>query len=175
MQRTWEECIMKISARERILNAWKAAAKRLKERADSIPAISDPTSPGDLYVFDIKNDELAVEWVVVRDHPQNPNWVLVVPIDTFFLVGTPDLVLPDEIWVARCGQSDWFEKSMFDPTLRVGAISNDVLKLIKQRLADLARGRDINPVESSVDYDPEYEDHINEIEKARQALLKEVV
>lgn len=167
---------MKISARERILNAWKAAAKRLKERADSIPAISAPTTAGDLYVFNTKNDELDVVWVVVRDHPQNPNSGLVVPIDTFFLVGTPDLVLPtDEIMVARCGQSDWFEKSMFDPTLRVGVISDVVLSLVRQRLADLARGRDINFGESNVDCDPEYEDHINEIEKARQALLKEVV
>ena len=133
-------------------------------------------SLGDLYVFDTKNDELGVEWVVVRDHPEDPSWVLVVPIDTFFLIGTPDIALPvDEIMVARCGQSDWFPKAMFDSHLRVGAISDVVLGLVKQRLADLARGRDINPVESSVDYDPEYENHIEEIERARQTLLKEVV
>lgn len=163
-----------MTSSDRIRIAVAAAAERLNQRDNSIPAISVPTSPGDLYVFDIKNDELAVEWVVVRDHPKDQNFVLAVPITDFPLIGGPDLVLPvDESMVARCGQADWFPRYIFDPTLRVGAISDVVLSLVRQRLADLARDRAILP--SSADCDPEYTDHIQEVEEARQTLSKEVV
>lgn len=129
------------------------------------------SSVGDLYVFDIDTD-VSIEWLVAREHPEDLNQVLLVPVDDFFLTGTPDLVLPvNRPLTARCGETDWFPKSLLVPTSRVGTIPDDVLKLVRRRLADLARGRAITPTDLSVDFDPEYQDHMEDVEKARLTLL----
>jgi len=126
--------------------------------------------PGDLYVFDTDTN-IAIEWLVTREHPDNPDWILLVPVDDFFLHGAPDLVLTERVgrpMIARVGQADWFPKSI-TKSLRVGTIPDDAITLVKRRLADLARGRKITP--TSADFDPEYEDHMHMVEKARLTLL----
>lgn len=148
-----------------------AAAESLTRSAGSIAADRALPSPGDFYVFDT-GDEVGIEWLVVRAHPDDPDLILLAPIDDFPLAGTPDLVLPVERpMTVRCGQTDWFPKSLFTQRLRVGTIPDDVIALVKRRLADLARGRAITPTDPSVDFDPEYEDHMDNVEKARLTLL----
>ena len=71
----------------------------------------------------------------------------------------------------RCGQTDWFPKTLFMPRLRVGNLPVDLLALVRQRLADLARGRSLSPEVPAAYFDPEYEDQMAEVARARVALL----
>jgi hypothetical protein len=159
---------------DRIRTAIAAAAESLPRSAGSVAADRALPSPGDLYVFDAGN-EVGIEWLVVRAHPDDPELILLAPIDDFPLAGTPDLVLPAErvgrLMIVRCGQTDWFPKSLFTPRLRVGTIPDDVVALVKRRLADLARGRALTSKVPAADFDPEYEDQMAEFAQARVALL----
>lgn len=159
---------------DRIRAAIAAAAESLPRSAGPVAADRALPSPGDLYVFDA-GDEVGIEWLVVRAHPDDPELILLAPIDDFPLAGTPDLVLPAESvgrpMTVRCGETDWFPKSLFTPRLRVGTISDDVVAMVKRRLADLARGRALTPELPAADFDPEYEDQMAEVAQARVALL----
>ena len=69
---------------------------------------SNPATPGDLYVFTIAMDA-AVEWLVVQEHPDDSDHLLMVPADDFPLAGTSNVVLPHDLvgrpLTARCGCS----------------------------------------------------------------------
>ncbi len=134
----------------------------------------DTPTPGDLYVFDAGED-VGLEWLVVRLHPDDPDLLLLAPADDFPLVGTPDVALPHELigrpLSVRCGETDWFPASLCTPRLRVGAVPEHALGLVCQRLADLARGRAIPSGDASIDFDPEYEEWIGDVARARVSLL----
>jgi hypothetical protein len=175
---------------DKLKAAITAAAAQLSQRqerlAKSAPApgaAGSPTltptaaltpTPGDLYVFDTGQD-VAIEWLVVRAHPDDPDLILLAPVDDFPLAGTPDLVLPVERvgrpMTVRCGETDWFPRSLFTPDLRVDSIPDDLLALVRRRLADLARGRALEPQAPTIDLDPEYEDWLAEVAQARSTLL----
>jgi hypothetical protein len=159
---------------DRIRTAIAAAAESLPRSAGSVAADRALPSPGDLYIFDA-GEEVGIEWLVVRAHPDDPDLILLAPIDDFPLAGTPDLVLPaDRVgrpMTVRCGETDWYPKTLFTPRLRVGTIADDVVALVKRRLADLARGRALTPEVPAADFDPEYEDQMAEVARARVALL----
>jgi hypothetical protein len=174
---------------DKLKAAITAAAAQLSQRqerlAKSAPApgaAGSPTltptaaltpTPGDLYVFDT-GQEVAIEWLVVRAHPDDPDLILLAPVDDFPLAGTPDLVLPVERvgrpMTVRCGETDWFPRALFQPDLRVDTIPDDLLALVRRRLADLARGRAL-PEAQAIDLDPEYEDWLAEVAQARSTLL----
>lgn len=140
----------------------------MTELKNHVPSIA---APGDLYVFDTDTD-IAIEWLVTREHPDNPDWILLVPVDDVFLYEAEDLVLPESVgrpMIVRVGQADWFPKSMLDQRLRVGTLPDDIIRQVRQQFAYLARGSEISPTDPSVD--PEYEDHIADVEKARLTLL----
>jgi hypothetical protein len=133
---------------------------------------------GQLYIFD--TGDIGSEWLVVRSHPDDPSIFLLVPVDDFSLVGTPDLVLPQEIvgrpLVVRCGESDWFPAKICESHLLVGTVPEEMLKLVRQQLADLSRlgtvptcQRLTNRIDT--DLDPEYEEWITEVARARNQLL----
>lgn len=159
---------------DRIRTAITAAAESLPRSAGSVAADRALPSPGDLYVFDA-GDEVGIEWLVVRSHPDDPDLILLAPIDDCPLTGTPDLVLPAEHvgrpMTVRCGQTDWVPQSLFSPSCRVGTIPDDVVALVKRRLADLARGRALTSEGPAADFDPEYEDWMAEVAQAREALV----
>ena len=159
---------------DRIRTAIAAAAESLPRSAGSDAADRALPLPGDLYVFDA-GEQVGIEWLVVRAHPDDPDLTLLAPTDGCPLTGTPDLVLPAEgVWrpmTVRCGQTDWCPKSLFTPRLRVGTISDEVVALVKRRLDDLARGRALTPEVPAADFDPEYEDQMAEVAEARVALL----
>ena len=129
-------------------------------------------NPGDLYVFDT-SEEVGLEWLVVRFHPDDETSIQVVPIDDFPLVGTPDLTIPHElvgrIMNVRGGESDWFPSSIFLPKLKVASISQRALKVVQEYLAKFVRGQ--CDEKSSVTYDPEYEEWIGLVAQLRVRVL----
>jgi hypothetical protein len=158
---------------ERIRVAIANAAEKLARQSDQATT-RKASAPGDLYIFDVGQD-VGLEWLVVRIHPDDSELLLLAPTDDFPLAGTPDLILPSEIvgrpLTVRCGETDWFPASVCSSRLRVGVVPEYALGLVRQRLADLARGRAIPTEDASVDFDPEYEEWIVEIARARGSLL----
>src|SRR4051794_3794844 len=125
---------------DRIRKAIADAAEKLARQP--VQAVGrDTPAPGDLYVFDAGED-VGLEWLVVRLHPDDPGLLLLAPADDFPLIGTPDVALPRELvgrpLSVRCGETDWFPASLCAPRLRVGAVPEQTLGLVCQRLADLA-------------------------------------
>ena len=131
-------------------------------------------APGDLYVFDAGED-VGLQWLVVRFHPDDPKMLLLAPADDFPLTGTPDLSLPHEVLgrpiTIRCGETDWFPATFCSPRLRSGTVPDAALGLVRRRLAEFARGRATATPNASVDLDPEYEEWIDEVSHARLSLL----
>jgi hypothetical protein len=158
---------------DRIRAAIAEAAETLA-RQPVQPTGGDTPTPGDLYLFDAGED-VGLEWLAVRFHPDDSSLLLLAPMDDFPLVGTPDLALPREIvgrpLTVRCGETDWFPASLCAPRLRAGAVPEPVLALVRQRLADLARGRPVAAEDESIDFDAEYEEWVGEVARARAALL----
>ncbi len=155
-------------AADRIRSAIAEAARKLAEQAG--PSIGHDTPvPGDLYVFEA-GEYVGLEWLVVRFHPDDSSMLLLAPVDDFPLAGTPDLILPSDSvgrpLTVRCGETDWFPASLCESRLRVGAIPEKILGLVRQRLADFARGRSLGAGDPSIDLDPEYEEWIGEVAQA---------
>ena len=94
--------------------------------------------------FDLAVDA-ALEWLVVREHPDDPDLLLVAPADDFPLAGTPDVVLPHELvgrpLTARCGEGLWLPRCVCSSRLRVGTVPQEALSLVRRKLADLIWGR----------------------------------
>src|SRR5262245_39736977 len=103
-----------VSSMERIRIAIADAAEKLaRQRVQAVGR--DAPAPGDLYVFDAGED-VGLEWLVVRFHPDDPGSLLLAPADDFPLIGTPDVALPPELvgrpLSVRCGETDWFPASV---------------------------------------------------------------
>jgi hypothetical protein len=158
---------------DRIRVAIAEAAEKMARQGVQ-PGGRDAPTPGELFVFEAGED-VGLEWLVVRFHPDDPNLLLLAPMDDFPLAGTPDLPLPHDLvgrpLTVRCGETDWFPAGFCSPRLRAGAIPERALSLVRQRLADLARGRTTATGDGSVDFDAEYEEWIREVARARAALL----
>jgi hypothetical protein len=116
---------------------------------------------GDICVFRTRVDA-AIEWLCVREHPDDPGLMLVVPVDDFSLSGTQDTHVSDDAGgrdlTARCGESAWVARGIFSAPLRIGSSSAESLAAVRQALAALARGEIPDAqVRPEIDADPEYE------------------
>jgi hypothetical protein len=156
---------------DRLQRAVKEAAEKLAREPFPADDPSRPPTPGDLYVFHCATDA-GLEWMIVREHPDEPDLLLAVPADDFPLVGTPDVVLPvGRSLTARYGESAWLPKRAFVSRLRVGAVPPDALVLVRRKLADLARGRiSATDDQREADIDPEYEEWMDLVQQSRELL-----
>lgn len=149
------------------------AAKRLEERKEKMDGRVGPTIPGDLYVFDIE-ETLAVEWLVVRSHPDEPGLVLMVPVDDFPLVGPADIDLwPFEeinrLMIVRCGQAVWLPIRCCE--VKTDFIREEPLLAVRRMMAALARGKITTPpAKTKVDADPAYHEWMALISRSREKL-----
>jgi hypothetical protein len=162
---------------ERLRQAITAAAQNLAGARALAAQRSGPPAPGDLYLFRL-GEGAALEWLVVREHPDDPGLLLMVPADDFPLAGTPDVKVPDELahrpLSVRCGQGLWLPARQLEPHLRVGSLAAEALRQVRQKLAELARGQAAGTEEQrQTDLDPEYEDWLGEVELMRQRLQEQ--
>jgi hypothetical protein len=161
--------------REERLRREAAAAEANLARARSQPAQrSGPPAPGDLYAL-AEDETAALEWLAVYPHPDDSSLLLIVPADDFPLVGTPDVALSGDParrhLTARCGQGLWVPAGLLEPHRRVGFLPDQGLRPVRQKLADLARGRLAgNEEQQQVDADPEYAEWLTLLEKIRELL-----
>lgn len=150
------------------------AASRLSRHP--IPPRDRPPSPapGDLYVFGLPV-AAAVEWLVVREHPDDPTLLLLTPADDFFLAGPADVALSGEVvgrpLTVRCGEAAWVPAALCEARLRVGAVPGPSVADVRRTLAALARGTQPASADGAeTDSDPEYAAWMALIARARVAL-----
>jgi hypothetical protein len=163
---------------ERLRRAVADASRRLdaqsQHRQERVPG----PAPGDLYVFGTPVDA-AIEWLVVRPHPDDPALVLLVPVDDFPLVGRSDVRLKPEFidrpLTVRCGEAGWVPASACLEGLRVGAVPGEAVAIVRRKLAALARGSvPDEPGATRVDVDPEYAEWLGQVTLAREAIERRV-
>ena len=107
------------------------------------------------------SSDVALEWAIIRVHPDDPELVFAVPLDDGSMVGTPDIDLSDlagRPMVARCNHGTFLPIQFFTP--REGCASplpGEAFVQISRRMAAMARGEAL-PSRESVDLDPDYEE-----------------
>ena len=128
---------------------------------------------GELFVFKV-TAPIGIFWLAVRFHPDDPNLVLLVPADDFFMFGGNDLVVMPPIegmpLTVRCGHSIWIpvETTHWIPCKQ--KVSEETLKEVKFKIAHLARGI---AVENEDDNDPNYQSHLKEIAQSCAEVQKQ--
>lgn len=156
---------MKISTR--LQTAIDAAKVNLQTIEDRVSARSGGPKPGDMYVM----EENILEWLVIREHPDDSTLLFIVPTDDFPFAGTPDVDMSQEAsrpLFARCGWGAWVPTSLLQERYRVDALPEPALALAREMMAKLARGKWVS--EPSVDNDPEYADWIGVVAQASGQL-----
>ncbi len=161
---------------ERLHQAIAETARDLELAAARAAQRTGPPAAGDLFVFDTGEDA-ALEWLVVREHPDDPRLLLLAPGDDFPFVGPPDVELPRDVvgrpLTIRCGEALWVPDRFCQPRLRTDSVPLEKLRLVRRKIADLARGRtDESKEQRQVSADPEYEDWLGLVARARERLQK---
>jgi len=163
---------------ERIRLAVAEASRRLEFQSECRQGRPPCPTPGDLYVFGSPVDA-AIEWLVVRPHPDDPGLILLAPADDFPLVGRWDLPLQPEFFdrplTVRCGEAGWVPATTCLEHLRLGAVPDEAIAIVRRKLAALARGS--VPDEQGamhVDMDPEYTEWLAQLALVREAIQARV-
>jgi hypothetical protein len=103
--------------------------------------------------------------------------LLVVPADDFPLAGTSDVALPHELvgrpLTARCGDAFWLPRRAYPSRLRVGALPQEALRLVRRKLDDLSHRQTLGSGEHvQPNIDPEYESWIGLVRQSRELLQR---
>ena len=127
--------------------------------------------PGDLFVLAATAD-LPVEWAILA---RRPGELLAVPADTFALAGSADVEVPAELsggpLSLRCRFGVWLDAGLFEPKLRSGGLTPDIVAEALQHFRRLESGDlEASPLAEEVDADPEYADWIREVPERARAL-----
>jgi hypothetical protein len=126
---------------------------------------SAPLKVGNVYHFSTA-DDLVIYFLVVRQHLDDENSYQVCPLTDCSLRRTPDIDFGDVPGhghlVARCGSSFWAHESEITRLMPILDMQS-WLSPIRQRLADLARGRLEHLEQSDGDFDSELDEHLAEM------------
>ncbi len=159
---------------ERLRRAINDASRRLESQSQQGQNRLPSPVAGDLYVFGT-GAVAAIEWLVVREHPDDPGLLLLAPADDFPLVGRSDVPLKPEFLerplTVRCGESAWVPATACPEYLWVGTVPSEAVTLVRKKLAALARGSvPDEPGALRIDLDPEYATWLEQVAQARQAV-----
>ena len=161
---------------ERLRQAIVETARGLETPSAPLSERTGLAAAGDLFVFHTAEDA-ALEWLVVREHADDPSRLLLVPGDDFPLVGPPDLELPRDLvgrpLAVRCGQALWVPLHFCQQRLRTGSVPVEALDLVRRKIAELAQGRaDKSEEWRQADADPEYQVWLGLVARARERLQR---
>lgn len=155
----------------------QAIASRARQVAppQTVEVARPRPASGDLYVLGTAEDA-AVEWLVVREHPDDPNLILLAPADDFSLAGASDEILPVEVigrpLVVRCGESCWVPAAACPERLRVGTLSEEAVRLVRRHLAAVARGESMAGDSGQDDADPDYVAWMELVARSREGVQR---
>jgi len=160
---------------EKVRRAIEAAADGIARDGQRRASLPVAPAPGHLYLLR-GTGEVAAEWLVVRQHPDDRTLLLLAPADDFPLAGRADVRLQPEFvhqpLTVRCGEASWFPESACEVRLRTGVLPDEAVAAVRQTLAALARGEVPGGVETHrVEADPEYLNWLNALAIAREAAV----
>jgi hypothetical protein len=141
--------------------------------ANGLPGVGTPPAPGDLFVLAATAD-LPVEWAILD---RRPGQLLAVPADTRSFAGGADVEVPAELsggpLSLRCRFGVWLDASLFEPALRSGSLTPDIVAEALHHFRRVESGDlDDSPLAEEVDADPEYVDWLREVpERARDLAV----
>jgi len=140
--------------------------------AAGLPGAGMPPAPGDLFVLAATAD-LPVEWAILD---RRAGQLLAVPADTRPLAGGADVEVPAELsggpLSLRCRFGVWLDAALFEPELRSGALTPDIVAEALHHFRRLESGDlEASPLAEEVDADPEYADWIREVPERARALV----
>lgn len=129
--------------------------------------------PGDVLIVPLQNapEEVDAFWVVLAENEEEKDFVLIVPADTYDLVGSTDMKIPDYSYmsglVLRLGQPQWYKKDLFsekEGTRKVGFIDDFFVERARSVVARLIRlAWEGNPLQKKVDNEEEYHRWVEKI------------
>lgn len=133
-------------------------------------AVERQPSPGELFMFapPVAYTADAIEWLMVRFHPDSRQSLLVVPCGDPPFWGPGDLDLEHEMGrplVAHCTCGLWLPTDVFSQkTLWVDTVTAIALRHVRLKLAGLARGTDcVTEEEQNTDEEPEYHRYMRRV------------
>lgn len=163
---------MRNDTKTRLKHAIGIAARDLAQHEETVRSMQSQGAIGQTYIIGpMDGIDAAIEWAIVREHPDDPDTLLVVPFDDFELVGTPDAWIPRSIvnrpMIARCGESTWINRALLlecGQAVLTGWLPEAATRIIRRKLADLVCGRCRLRIH---DLDPEYDNQIDRVRRAR--------
>jgi hypothetical protein len=96
--------------------------------------------PGDVYVFGTQS-AFAIEWLVVRQHPDAADLVLVIPLEDGICTGVGDFVLAPAHTGYGCpvichgNLSDWVASALLPATQRVTRLPDNAVQRARKYFA----------------------------------------
>lgn len=147
---------------------------RAAELSADRQAKSGAPEPGDMYLAPTRGAAI-VEWAAVQPHPDNDGVLYFVPVDDFPLVGRCDVVVSRRAMgrrlILRCGEGLWAQGGHFDAHLWVGRIDPEYIQAARETLAKIVRASlEGSAARLENEADPEYQDWMDEVGVARDAL-----
>jgi len=130
-----------------------------------------PVQAGDVFVLPAAvSDEVDIRWLVLDYVVDSLDLVRVVPVDSAFWLGSADVQGEGEER-ARCGWSAMAPVSAFRPDYLVDCGREQFAADCRKVLAKLARGQFAGlPDRESVDADPNYQEHLDEVAKVVERM-----
>jgi hypothetical protein len=113
---------------------------------ESLPDLTGPAMPGDVYV--VPTLKTGVNLMVVYPHPDHDHALFVVPADWIVeLLGDTDVWVPEEFWggetlVLRCGCGVWVERTALEEKCKRAKIRlpEQTVKEVRKVLHDMVGG-----------------------------------
>jgi hypothetical protein len=152
--------------------SWEAFEKAFAIRK------TQPPKAGDSFHFNL-GKEVFMSWVLTHQHPDDPDLWFLVPEDGTgnYMVGSTDIWVPGTdpggptvIRAGRVLQARM--ESVLAHGERISFISDEYVNRVHHVLHCLATGKrlDITPEQEECDFDPDYEDYMDEISVLCNAL-----
>lgn len=166
---------MKTEQLERIRKATVEACKKLEANRKILESQKDRgLESGDVYLFENATDGFT--WMIVREHLDDPDLFLVVPVDDHPLVGLPDVAFAGGPDVARCGYSTHIHKDQFRSDLRVKILEKVYVERVRKTLHTMIVGQmDGTQSQWEANANPDYWEWENLVEDAVIQLQKSIL
>ena len=152
----------------------RGLAHYARTRAASDERHGEPPSPGEVFAFP-ETVDAAVFWAVVEEVPGDGGRFLMVAADLAPFVGSADVAVSvggeGGAWCLRSGTPIRLAEADFTRARRVAFLETEAIDRVLQKRTAATAGKSVGSVlEQETDAEPEYQDWLAELAKARTAL-----
>ncbi|MCP4654588.1 MAG: hypothetical protein GY856_04110, partial [bacterium] len=161
--------------RERVREPQERALNRYaRTRAESTARRDQPPQPGEILAFP-ETAGRGVLWAVIDQDPADPQRFLLVAADVEPLAGSADVAVAASgergPWSLRCRFAIRLRAAELVGAKRAAYLESEVVERVRRKRTRIAAGEAVgSALEQETDAEPEYQDWLGELEKARTAL-----